>query len=261
MRKLTLFALMVCLISLGACSKSDDNNQTANPTNNNQPISSTSNFTVNGVNDVTMTANDTKMMPLEIKHEEGDQEMVTLTVTGLPNKVSAKFSSDSGTPTFSSVLEITTNYAQGGSYPITITATTATGKTKVLSFTLKVEGQTNCRPNIIGQYKSVENCTGQQRTSVEIREDPDNDNGIIIPGDYLYGQFLFAIIDCPNGSFTITKKTYNQRINSTQYAVWEFTGSGTFDEANGTMTYTITTELTYPGQATTTSTCTYTLNR
>ena len=260
MKKLTIFALLACVISLGACSKSDDNNQTTNPTNNNQPISNTSNFIVNGVNDLTMTANDTKVMPLVIEYVEGDQEVVTLTVTGLPDKVSAKFSSESGTPTFNSVLEITTNYAQGGSYPITITAATATGKTKVLSFNLKIEGQTNCRPNIIGVYRYKEDCAGQTQTAGwEIKEHPDDENSIYLPGDNTYITSLKGVLNCSKGTLTIPTytKTYSDQDGITTY---EYSGSGTF-EAPNKITYQLTTVITYPGVAPLTNTCTYTFTK
>lgn len=241
MRKLTLFALLVCLISLGACSKSDDNNQATNPTNNNQPISNTNNFIINGVKDLSLEVGKTETLPLAIEYVEGEQEIVTLSIEGLPSHVTAEFSNAAGTPSFATMLNITADFEASGTHTIAIKAATATGKIKFLTFQLVIKGASNCVSLLEGRYDNTTmSCGGDKPTPIsfsQIIADPNN------PKEFKYNSYdafssftLDCIADCANSTLTVKNDTTRSGSTTEVYS-----GSGTFELPNKfTINYTYT---------------------
>jgi len=76
---------------------------------------------------------------VEVKPSEGFSKTVSLSVTNIPSKVSAKFSTSSGTPPFSSTLTITADEkAAVGSYDLAVKAEGG-GIVKTKSFRLSIK--------------------------------------------------------------------------------------------------------------------------
>ncbi|MEM2300490.1 MAG: Ig-like domain-containing protein, partial [Candidatus Hadarchaeales archaeon] len=80
-----------------------------------------------------------KTVTITITAIEGFSQEVSLSISGLPGGVSASFSPQSGTPTFTSTLTITaTPVAEPGVYTLTVTASGG-GRTHTATITLTVE--------------------------------------------------------------------------------------------------------------------------
>lgn len=165
--KKTLFLAFCASALLSACSKSDNSNPgtTTNTGGNNttsQPDSSMQ-YIVNGLTDITINPTDSTYLALGVNLEKGTQEKVTLSVTGLPQNVSAGFSAPSGIPSFGTIITIKSQKATPGSYPIKFTGTTASGKVKSYDLNLKVNEQPvkpgyECIKDIVGKYQMTSNC-------------------------------------------------------------------------------------------------------
>src|SRR5688572_12898438 len=106
------------LVALAACKKSDD----TNTTDPNAMV-----YTITGVENTNIPVNESRELALGIGLKSGKAEMVTLGLSGVPERVVAKLSNTSGTPPFTSTLSFTFVNASQGTYPITFTSTTASG--------------------------------------------------------------------------------------------------------------------------------------
>ena len=64
------------------------------------------------------------MLPIEIKHMQGTQKEVSLTIRGIPSNVLFQFSRETGIPSFSTSLKLTaTLHCKPGKYQLSIIAT------------------------------------------------------------------------------------------------------------------------------------------
>lgn len=213
MKYLSITTLLVIAVGFSACKKEQ-------PSTNNEPKT---NFTINGVSNLTIPANFSDSLFLNILHVGGDQENVKLTLTGLPDKVTHKFSADAGTPTFSSRLIITGDYATIGTYPLKLTATSTSGVVKNVDFDLIVAKAIDCAGDMAGSYPFAVQCAGgspNTGNAVVIKE-PGTTNEIQIQGVMDFP--VKAILDC--AAKTITIPSYTDY--GTSYYI-TINGSGTF---------------------------------
>ncbi|MGC4056921.1 MAG: hypothetical protein QM743_02225 [Chitinophagaceae bacterium] len=108
-------------------------------------------FTINGVSDQSYTGSSITI-PLGIGYTSGNQESVTMSVSGLPSGMTGTFSSQSGTPSFTTTLTIAnTGTITAGSYVVTITGTSTSGVTKSASMKLTIPD--DCSYSMLGQYE------------------------------------------------------------------------------------------------------------
>ncbi len=112
-------------------------------------------FAINGITDITFTNNFTTLgdMNLTVQYLDSAQENVTLSLSGLPDKVLTDTGwVHSGVPTYNTVLQLyDTGGAVPGTYPVTIIATTPSGKQKAYTFNLKIQATPT---SIFGRYNT-----------------------------------------------------------------------------------------------------------
>ena len=139
MKKIFCSALLLLAVGTG-CTKKDNV-----VTNNNTVKPSVEPFVINGLTNFTLT-NDFltyQAETLNVQYMDSAQELVTLDVSGFPAGISfdsSQFQS-SGYPSFSTILTVLDTFAEGiapGTYPITLRATTASGKARSYTINLKV---------------------------------------------------------------------------------------------------------------------------
>ena len=95
-------------------------------------------YTINGVHDITMESTGTNFLALQLEHSSGTQQPVTISVSGLPNNVTATASPESGTPGFSTVVTFTAANADTGTYNVKVKGTTSGGSVKEYDLKLRI---------------------------------------------------------------------------------------------------------------------------
>ncbi|RYD55174.1 MAG: hypothetical protein EOP56_16640 [Sphingobacteriales bacterium] len=140
----SLFVLSVFLLT--SCSKSPKNETTT-----------TYDFVVNGVADVTVQQDSAAYLPLEIKHLSGTQEKVDLFVQGLPSNVTASIAPQNGTPTFASSIKFSAGYDAtiSSNAGVKVRAVSASGVAKEYNLTLDIVPATNCGIKLAGMYDAT----------------------------------------------------------------------------------------------------------
>ncbi len=124
-------------------------------------------YTVNGVQDFTMGHDSTIYVPLSMILTSGAQEAVTLTLSGLPTGVTATPSTLTGIPSFTGTFKLDAAAAPQGSYPITITASSASTGSKTYNFNLNLTIPSDCGAYIAGAYTATSSQhTGTYATTI-----------------------------------------------------------------------------------------------
>lgn len=202
-------------------------------------IVNSSNFSVNGVHDVSLTNNTvtSATMPLNIQNDGGEQETVTLSLSGVPANVTVDngLFITSGIPTFTSVLKLGNfNGATPGTYPLTLTATGAVSGAKTYNFNLTVNPELACTSQVVGGYS---NCSpgpyGDQVTA-----DGSEVNKIWF--DNIQGQQwvpkIYGKFNCENNTIYIPQQTTYYPGNPTPYQI---SGNGVLTVSGGTKIITL----------------------
>ncbi|MBZ0098987.1 MAG: hypothetical protein K8F30_07870, partial [Taibaiella sp.] len=220
--------------------------------NKKETQSNQTNFAVNGVADLKVKANQSGTLALSIAHVSGNQETVTLSLSGLPPLTTHEFSTSSGIPTFASTLTITGDYAANGTYPLVLTAKSSSGVSKPYNFNLIVDDADDCAAKMAGSYAGSQTCGSSPYTlSMVVTKDPNNNKGgIIITG--LYGGQLPAILNCSKNTIEIPETTVAYGIFTRQLS-----GSGTF-VAPGGISFSLHEKLYVDGNLQRTDDCSYT---
>ncbi|GAA4455912.1 hypothetical protein [Rurimicrobium arvi] len=139
MKKILSGLVTVCLLLstlFTSCKKDDKKNELV--------------FTINGLSDQNYNGSSITL-PLEIKYTSGNQEYVTMGVSGLPSGMTGTFSSQSGTPTFGTTLTLTpSGGVSTGSFIVTVTGTSTSGVKKSASMKLNVPY--DCASAMTGNY-------------------------------------------------------------------------------------------------------------
>lgn len=218
--KKIIFALAVTLtVAVYSCDK-----KTSTPVVT--PVKNNTEFNINGISDIKIPSNGSGDLVLSVQLVSGTQENVTLAISGVPSKVTAEFSTTSGIPTYASILSFTSNDEAAGTYPLTITATSASGAKKEFKFNLVIEKPEDCATPLIGNYTGTVQCdaSSPSSTTVNVVAGPDL-NTIKIIGQGTAESI--ADLDCSNGTLVIREKTQN----NSSYSI-KITGSGTFISPN-----------------------------
>lgn len=244
-----MLAVLV-LLSAGACG---NKNKNGNNNNNVEQID----FSVDGVQDITVAANETASIELDVIYSSGTQEGVTLSIIGLPETVIAEFSKDNGLPDYTSTLTIEGNMATDGVYPLTLTATSKSGVVKTYNLQLTITPFIDCASELARTYQAVKDCGGVNDEDIEltITQKQNSTTGIIISFEK---NEMPATVDCAEGKINIPEYTREEDLGGITTTT-KVTGSGSFD-ANS-VTITVTQEFTIPPDYVSYSNCTITMQR
>lgn len=205
-------AVLLASFTLAACNKSTP-----------PPIV----YSISGVEDVFLSENGSKTLSLEVKHESGTLEPVTLSMEGLPPGVSADFSTSVNSPDYKSSLYLKDDSAKGGIHNVTLKGRSARGVVKNYNFELTTLDKT-CARKAAGAYDGATTCTnsgGQVLNPFYFAEDPKNIDRLLFTWNN-YPAYL--IINCNREKFSIPLQSVGSyRIEgegnfSLNYTVMEF---------------------------------------
>jgi hypothetical protein len=236
MKKLFVFISLAAL-GLAACKKGT----TVNVYTGSMPS-----FIVSGVQNMTFTNGayySTQTMSLTVQYEDSTQQMVTLALSALPAGIAIDTQwQTSGYPTFSTGIEFydtTTAGATPGTYPMTLTATTASGQKKTFSFTIKVNPEPPCTSIFTGKYVNCYNtCVGTGSYTDSIYADPNVVNKVWFTNFANSGHAVYGQYSCSTEELTIPLQT----VGSITYSGSAFISTHSFSISvvkNGTTSCTI----------------------
>lgn len=94
----------------------------------NTPLPTDTSLTIAGISDIRTTSWSTFTLPLTVSRNIGLEQKVTMTISGLPANVKAKWSAITGYTTFNTNLELDVMFATPGTYPLIINSKTEKGK-------------------------------------------------------------------------------------------------------------------------------------
>jgi hypothetical protein len=223
MKNLYLFPALI-LMALVSCNKGKTTtNNYITPVNNPQPS-----FAINGITDITFTNNFTvtATLDLTIQHLDSAQENVSLALTGMPIGIIMDNNwVHSGIPTYYTSLSLfDTSVAGGvtpGTYPLTLTATSASGGNKTYTFNLKIQAMPT---GFFGKYNTCYAYCGSTTTYTDsVYADAIVVNKIWFANYAGSGHSVYGMLTGQGGGVTIPSQT----ISGTTY-----TGSGTVNPAH-----------------------------
>jgi hypothetical protein len=202
MRKTLLLLLITA--SITCCRKKDETVNNYTTVGSSQPS-----FAINGINDITFVNDITyeNTLSLTVQYLDSAQENVTLSLSGLPSGINIDTTwINSGIPTFSTTLTVFDTSANGttpGIYPLTLTATTVSGKVKTYPFNLKIQGM----PTVfLGRYNNcTSGCSGGTYTD-SIYADASVPNKVWFNNFANTGNKIYALIGVSE-SITIPSQT------------------------------------------------------
>lgn len=222
MRKLTTLLLAACALLTYSCNKPGNKAQT-------QP------YAINGVDDIQIKQGEDDSWNLEVRSIGPVYETVTLSITGLPQGVTATMTQSSGQPTFFSTVVFKNTNALPGSYPCVLTASSPEAGASTYNFMLKISNPILC--GLIRNYTGYTSCDTTKFLSNIIATAPpieDSINIVQINNFANHGLNVKANIDCATSTVDIPLQWFNSNTVSV-------VGSGTFTGgASMSVNYTIT---------------------
>lgn len=153
-------------------------------------------------------------MTVRVKFLTGFQgDKVTLTLTGLPANVTATPDTFISTPTFDVDIVFHSKSAIQSTYPVTLTATTATGLPQVYNFNITVI-PADCAALFWGNLYSRNTCTSRNYTYTAIGSSTGLLNTLYINNFGGYGGHcnVKVLLNCDNDSLHIPMADYGNGV-------------------------------------------------
>jgi hypothetical protein len=221
MKRTALLSMMLMATAIFfGCSKNNyDNTNTTGP--------NAMKYVINGITDVKMDYDAEKVLPLSIVRTSGNQEKLTLSVSGLPGRTTASFDVASGIPDFASILTLTTNYTDGGTYDVKITGTTASGATSDYSMKLTInpEPPLGCAEKMFGSYSAKYEGSLSYTNQTVTAEATGVKNKVRFKGFRLFD--ITGDVDCDKHTINIPSQTTDNSVY--------LSGTGTYDDTHITL--------------------------
>lgn len=168
----------------------------------------------------TITPGGSTTSTITVTLSAGTAQSVALTVSGAPNGVSASLNPTSGTPSFSSILSITTSPSVApGQYALTITATAGTtshpttftltvGQSPDFRIDVSTPSQTTAQGGSVTYQLSVASMNGfNSPVTLSVSGLPSGANGVFTIGsgtpDFSSALTVTVPADAPAGSYTL----------------------------------------------------------
>jgi|GEM_PF-976336 len=186
-------------------------------------------FTVSGLTNLTVTNGggtyDYVSCQLTVNYNDSAQQMVTLSLSGLPAGITLDSADFTATayPNFSTAIllyDSTLAGATPGIYDLTLTATGSLGEVRSYPFKLTVKAPPPCTSTVVGKYISCYcscNSTGNYTDSVYA--DPNTLNKIWFKNFANTGQLVYGILLCSASQVQIPAQTVGS---------YTFSGTGSF---------------------------------
>lgn len=219
MRKVYLLLALVC-ISVFACKKTDNSYVKLPP-----------GFIINGISDVTVEKDSVAFLSVSVEMKKGEQEMVTLSATGLPAGVTASFTPESGTPDFTALVSFRTSLsAVPGVYPVKLVATSKSGA-RSYDMNLIIKPISECGSKTQGSYLADDLCDnfGAMTYNTFITLTGTNNKIFINNLGNTFSGGAFANLNCDEGTLEIPKQTF--------LGSGTISGTGTFSSTQMEISY------------------------
>ncbi|HRO43675.1 MAG TPA: hypothetical protein PL009_12630 [Flavipsychrobacter sp.] len=176
-------------------------------------------FEISGLPDTArMEQTDTTEILFSIDFVSGFKDRVALQISNLPSTISASFSSNIDTPSYSTVLRLVSHGADTGTYNIVITAADSR-QTKIDSFKLRVNPTpVNPALTLVGNYAETGPCTlaGSINNTVSIAAHTPEFNKVIFSRLWNNNPntVLQADLDPVSQTISIPSQTVNSAVFS-----------------------------------------------
>jgi hypothetical protein len=258
MKKL-LLAFTLVSITLGSCTK-----KTNVIPDVPVEIKEDSTYIINGITDFTLGSLDSTWAYVQIDFREGKQEKITLSIEGLPDRVSAEFEPAAGIPGFATTLMLKAKIAKPGTYPVKITGTSASGLKKTYEVNLVIKDNFHCDSfmvNNLGAFRTVTDPNGDSVSTysyVSYMIQPGGTMALFMRSVYLEtvsgypvlsGNFgtpdltneVELVVNCDNKTITVPEKSIIA-YSAMGPEIYKVSGEGTmdFDTKTVTINYSVT---------------------
>ncbi len=207
MKKILSLA-MVFMIILVSCKKNGTTNNITIVNTNGIPA-----FIVTGLGNITMINNTTSYsyIPITVQYEDSAQEMVSLSLSGLPAGVVMDTTwQSSGYPTFSTNIMIYDTTAAGatpGTYTLTLNVTSPNRGTKAFTFTLTIKNPPPCTPSVVRNYVNCQNCSSGGYYADSVYADATVENKVWFTNIDNTHHLVYGMLSCYTGVVTIPAQT------------------------------------------------------
>lgn len=249
----------IALLVIAACKKDDTPQTIPNPTPAPVVDSNAMQYVINGLTDVSLGWSEEKMIPLSFAYVKGNQEMISVSINGLPAGVTAEFDVAKGTPSFATILKLKTNVSKDGNYPLQVVCKTDKDSVKKFDFNLKVL-TTDCRDYAAGLMACTNQCSSTQGDVLVEKGDVNswqvNVKNLVVQntgGTKLVFSSLPFKVNCDNKTLELPYTSYVDKNNNFHL----LSGNGTYTNETNTIT------ISYHDGATgvVTNTCKYDMSR
>lgn len=194
---------------------------------NKNETASTADHRITAASNVESRQDETVDIPLTVTNVSGSAGKITLSVSGLPEKIGYNFSTLSGTADFNSVLHLNIAYAApAGTYDLLITATSESGMTSTHTIKLKIDTAVDCRLAMVGFYVKVSNQCNRGKESVPHADVIIDEAAGRIKIGQMASSYVIGKVNCEDKSFVVNKY---------RYAYHDITGTGSY--SNDTLTF------------------------
>lgn len=113
----------------------------------NKPVDTS--LTIAGISDVRTTPWSKVTLPITVMRNNGLEQKVTMSISGLPEGVKAKFSSVTGYTTFNTNLMLEVGFMEPGTHELKIMSISETGKSREYTIQLVVDSMTKREANVL----------------------------------------------------------------------------------------------------------------
>lgn len=226
MKGIYIVGALAGLLCVGACSK---------PTTVNNPVYNDPGkfeLDVSGFHDTSLERTDVANYIVNVTKTSGATEKVVFSTYNEPQGMVISFDKKSGEPSYTTVVSVSTERTPTGTYPIRVTAASASIGIQEYKFTVNVLPYSNEATGFIGDFNETGNCTVSGGHSTRIEAVDGVNNRINIKG-FWQGTFtneIYADLNPATKTLVIPSQTQNGLT---------FQGSGTYKDDELTVDYTV----------------------
>lgn len=191
-------------------------------------------YTIRGAHDTSVEQTGKVSMLLNIERSAGKFEDVSLSVKGLPEGMTAKFTPQSAIPTFNTLLILEATQVDAGDYTLQVVGASQTTGQKYFDFKITVKPYSNPALGLEGSFKEKRSCSQTGDSSHPVT---------IIPVEGVAGKVQIKGIWIGSAAYTVLADidAANQSINVPMQSVHNvvFHGNGIYSKKTIELTYSV----------------------